>query len=112
MSELRFIPAFAEAAALFRDYLEEQGWPTELVWARAGDVELKAPVTIYRGLDTDEDVEREYEAGRGRGSRLELRAICTVGEVTCATVVETRGSGLWFTVAETRVEGQIRWPLC
>jgi hypothetical protein len=112
MTELRFVPAFADAAAHFRDFLEERGWPSELVWARAGDVQSGTPVTIYRGLDTDEDVEREYEAGRARGSRLELRALCTVGEVTCATVLETRGGGLAFTVADTRAEGQLRWPVC
>jgi hypothetical protein len=120
-------PEWAEARRRFADCLRSQGWPEAIQWVGAGDVQRVSPSEIVVYLRADDDgtaeAERLFERGRRAGLGVMLDAVCTWGDVTCATVSSPRDeregelercppAGLKLSVAVPRLAGTARWPAC
>ena len=83
------IPHFEDAVALFRQFLEEQGCPSQIFWVfrediwqrSSSDVVLRFP-SQRRNLALARKV---FDEGRRKGL-VEVRAIATVDEKVAATV--------------------------
>jgi hypothetical protein len=119
-------PEFAEATRRFAAFLGEQGWPQRIQWVGEGRVERAADeiiVYLYGDDDGAEEAERLFEQGRLGRLGVKLSAICTWGEITCATVsyprdqheAQQEGSpapGLKLGVAPSRLPGTVRWAAC
>jgi hypothetical protein len=109
-------PPFDQAVGTFQDFLEAQGWPTEIVWARPWDIGWKSGALTVRTSETL-DARNRYDLGRRAGLGVMLEAHCTIGSLTCASVGFPRDEGeaerlmypsdgsLKLGVAVRRVEG-------
>lgn len=103
-------PPFPAAAARFAAHLERQGWPREIAWARAADVQRgeELVVSLRAKDERNEDAAWDYEVARVAGAGVALTAVCVVGEATCATVGAAQGGTLTMNVPETVVRGRAR----
>src|SRR4051812_47522423 len=80
---------FDEALSRFRAFLRSQGWPTAIVWARAGDVirDSSEVISIVRRQSgSDSEARRTFEDGLGGGLGVSFEAVCTLGDETVAVV--------------------------
>ncbi|HVX95465.1 MAG TPA: hypothetical protein VHK47_11185 [Polyangia bacterium] len=112
-------PDFAEALRWLREVLRTRGWPEEVRWVRPGDVEWTPPpadVVVFLNGDDDgaAEAERAFEDQRRAGRGAVLRAVCTWGEVTCATLEasDAPGGPLELSVVEPRRLASARWAFC
>jgi hypothetical protein len=120
-------PDWGEARRRFTDYLRSQGWPEAIRWVGAGDAERvsASEIVVYLRSDDDGAAEAEplFERGRRAGLGVMLHAVCTWGDVTCATVSSPRDEreaelelyprgGLKLSVATPRLSGTARWAVC
>src|SRR5579871_2095664 len=89
MSVLDQRPEFDDAVRQFRAFLQSQGWPTRIVWVRAGDIsrQTSESVAVHR-RDGDAAVEARaaYEEGRRAGLGVAFEAVCTLGDAAVSTV--------------------------
>jgi hypothetical protein len=112
-------PEFSEATRRFAAFLHDQGWPERIQWVGERDFERVSPseIVVYVRGDDDgaADAQRLFERGRAAEHGVMLSAICTWGEVTCATVSSPRDDaegGLKLSVAVPRLAGTVRWAAC
>jgi protein tyrosine phosphatase (PTP) superfamily phosphohydrolase (DUF442 family) len=112
--ELFAAPPFADAAARFAAHLERAGWPSQIVWAREGDLQRgPEPVVFVRVEDErNDDAAWDYEAARAAGTGVALTAVCALGDATCAIVSASRDGQLTMNVPDRVVPGTARWPVC
>jgi hypothetical protein len=127
MSVLDQRPDFDDAVRQFRAFLQGQGWPTKIVWARAGDISRQSSgsVAVHRH-DGDAAVEARgtYEKGCQVGLGVALEAVGTLGDAAVATVsypsderdaellMYPSNGGLKMSAAIPRVEVTVRWSSC
>jgi hypothetical protein len=118
---------FDEALSRFRAFLGSQGWPTEIVWARAGDVirdSSEVVSIVRRESGADSEARKTFEDGLGVGLGVSFEAVCTLADETVAVVAFPADSreaellmypsdgGLKMSAAMPRVEGTSRWSSC
>jgi hypothetical protein len=112
-------PDFGEAVRRLRALLRDEGWPDEVRWVRPGDIEwTPQPGDVVVFLNGDDDgaaeAERTFEAQRQAGRGAVLRAVCTWGETTCATLEpsDAPGGPLDLAIVQPRRQASARWAFC
>lgn len=78
-------PPFDQAVSRFKQFLESQGWPTEIVWARQNDVVWQGESLTVRTCEAI-DAKVDYDLGQRAGLGVLLEARCTLGNLTSACV--------------------------
>lgn len=81
--------ALEEATKRFRDFLQEQGWPTNIVWLQRDDVLPRSKGISIRARDYSEAFGRasqEYSAGKSKGLGVALIAHCADDQSTFASI--------------------------
>ena len=120
-------PEFPEATRRFGELLRREGWPGAIRWVRGNDAERVSATEIVVYLQGDDDGAADaaalFDRGRSAGLGVHLSAVCTWGDVTCATVSSPADAreaaellvpedGLKLSVAVPRLAGTVRWAFC
>src|SRR5262249_17880929 len=73
-------PSSAAAAARLAAQLERAGWPRQIVWARAADVQRgdELIVSVRAEDERNDDAAWDYEAARATGGGVALTAVCSL----------------------------------
>jgi hypothetical protein len=114
---------FDDAVSRFRAFLHSQGWPTQIIWMKPGDIILRtseAVVICHRDVDGESGAIEIFEDASQRALGVSLDAVCTLGDATVAIVdfpsdgreaellMYPADGGLKMRIAIPRLEGAVR----
>jgi hypothetical protein len=121
------IPNFEDALTSFRQFLAEQGHPTNIVWVFREDIWKRSPLSVVIRFPSQRKnlalAQKVFDEGRRKGL-VDVHAIATVGEKVAATIwfpkftdeeIQGWNRGMKLSVAEplpsAEIVGQLRWLL-
>jgi len=83
------IPPFEDAVALFRQFLAQEGCPSEILWVFREDIWKRSPGDVVLRVPSQESnlalAKKVFEEGRRKGL-VEVHAISTIEDKVAATV--------------------------